>query len=159
MAASLELIVEMTETAANKTMDLAEKMSGELKKRTKLDKEALMRIDALTAGGELSAQAADTLEPLRAVLQARDDSDAHIQSILTEMSIAQDYQGRPFLLELGAETMRGTVEYTHGLSNFHKRKFGNWVLAEDTAQLTIRFHHELSGPHMSLREICLAPAE
>ena len=88
----LELIVEMTETAANKTMDLAENMSGELKAHTKLDKEALMRIDALTARGKLSAEAADTLEALRAVLQARYESDEHMQSILTEMLIAQDYQ-------------------------------------------------------------------
>ena len=93
------------------------------------------------------------------LLWTAQDVKAGRYAVFIDAAIAQDYQGRPFLLELGAETMRGTVEYTHGLSNFHKRKFGNWVLAEDTAELTIRFHHELSGPHMSLREICLAPAE
>ncbi|MCH8218590.1 MAG: hypothetical protein IH892_17665, partial [Planctomycetes bacterium] len=64
-----------------------------------------------------------------------------------------------FILELGEETMRGTVEYTRGLGSFRKRKFGNWALSQDKTELTIRFHHELPGPHMSLREICLAPAE
>jgi len=87
------------------------------------------------------------------------DVKAGRYAVFVDAAVAADYQGRPFILELGEEKIRGTVEYTRGLTSFRKRKFGNWVLNQDMAELTIRFNHELPGPHMSLREICLAPAE
>ena len=87
------------------------------------------------------------------------DVKAGRYAIFIDAAVAADYEGRPFILELGEETIRGTVEYTRGLGSFRKRKFGNWALKQDKTDLTIRFHHELPGPHMSLREICLAPAE
>jgi hypothetical protein len=87
------------------------------------------------------------------------DVKAGRYAIFMDAALATDYQGRPFVLDLGDERMHGTVEFTHGLNRFRQRKFGDWRLGEDQEELTIRFFHELNGPQMSLREIRLAPAE
>ena len=75
-------------------------------------------------------RAAETLEPLRAVLQARYDSDEHMQSILTEMLIAQDYQ------DLTGQVIHKIVDLLGTLENELLRlveTFGQVYLHKDAA--------------------------
>lgn len=88
----LEHIVDLTESAANQTMDLAEKMSRELARRGKLLQVGMKRIDAHLPGKDLNAETAGTFRYLREAMQSQLDSDAQLQAMLTDVLVAQSYQ-------------------------------------------------------------------
>ena len=80
-------------------------------------------------------------------------------AIFTEAAVGPSYQGRPFVLELNDEVLRGQIEHTGGYGWFPQRKFGDWVIDEPVASLRIRLRHEIEGPALALKELRLEPIQ
>lgn len=88
----LQHIVEMTENAANKTMDLSESIMNNLSQRTENYESILQKIDNSLAAKEIPSEVKETLEETQKLLQSHYESDEAHQAQLTEILIAQDYQ-------------------------------------------------------------------
>lgn len=80
-------------------------------------------------------------------------------AIFTDAAVQPSYDDRPFVLEIGEQTLRGQIEHTGSLRSFRQRKFGNVTIAEPHESLRVTLRHTLDGPALSLRELRLDPAE
>lgn len=88
----LQHIVEMTEGAANKTLDLSEGILEQLGKREEFYQTTLQQIDNSLKLDNLPPEVTETLNKTRGILQQNKEADEQIQGQLTEILIAQDYQ-------------------------------------------------------------------
>jgi putative membrane-bound dehydrogenase-like protein len=79
--------------------------------------------------------------------------------IFSDASMAVEYEGRPFILEVNDNFITGTVIYSRGINNFRKRKFGNITIEEDLPVAVFKLSHRLDGPQMSLKELRLIPVK
>ena len=107
----LSHIVEMTETAANQTMDLAERMNKELEDRSSLVGKAISRIDSALAAPDLPPAATDVLRYLYGVCKSQGESDGRLQSGLTDVLVAQGYQDLTGQIIQKIITLLGSLEH------------------------------------------------
>ncbi|MCB1120712.1 MAG: neutral/alkaline non-lysosomal ceramidase N-terminal domain-containing protein [Verrucomicrobiae bacterium] len=87
------------------------------------------------------------------------DLKAGYYDIFTDASMAVDYTGRPFKLEMNDTFVTGTVRYSRDIKNFRKRKFGNILIEENLPKAVFTLSHKLDGPQMSLKELKLIPVK
>ena len=106
----LSHIVEMTETAANQTMDLAERMNVELQDRTSLIDKAISRIDTALATPDFPPEATEVLRYLYGVCKSQSESDGRLQSSLTDVLVAQGYQDLTGQIIQKIITLLGSLE-------------------------------------------------
>lgn len=87
----LDTIVEMTETAANATMDHVEKLVSVLRKQDKADGTALRQVERALGVKDLPPSVEKSLKSVRSVLQARRKEHKDNQQKLTEILVAQSF--------------------------------------------------------------------
>jgi len=88
----LHHVVEMTEAAANKTMDLAEALLEDLGNRTEGYDTALKETEHTLETADLPEVVIETLKHNQALLQKNKEAEKRYQGQLTDILIAQNYQ-------------------------------------------------------------------
>jgi chemotaxis protein CheZ len=88
----LGYIVEMTENAANSTMDFAESLAEALKQRESGDKAIQRKIASALKTKNLPAAAEKSLKSIQSTLNRRSGEYTSNQQIITQILVAQSYQ-------------------------------------------------------------------
>lgn len=88
----LGYIVEMTENAANSTMDYAESLAAALKQQETRDKAVQRTVASALKGKNLPAAVEKSLKSIQSTLNRRTEEYARNQQIVTQILVAQSYQ-------------------------------------------------------------------
>lgn len=88
----LGYIVEMTENAANSTLDFAESLSEALKQQETEDKAILRKIASALKSKDLPSTVEKSLKSIQSTLDRRTEEHASNQQIITQILVAQSYQ-------------------------------------------------------------------
>ncbi|MBU3917612.1 protein phosphatase CheZ [bacterium] len=132
----LQMIVTMTDKAANTTLDLTEEIIDNLEDRQKTCEEIKKNLTSMLDGNKLSPQAKKKI--IKTIQQTEKLLDAHnpIQEKLTNILIAQDYQDLTGQIIFKVITLLKEIETD--LAQLIK-KFGQTiVIAKDEGQMSLK---------------------
>jgi putative heme-binding domain-containing protein len=79
--------------------------------------------------------------------------------IFSDASLAAEYEGRPFTLELNERFVTGFISTTGGSDRFRKRKFGNIEIESNLEVARFKLRHSVADGLLSLRELRLIPVD